>query len=165
MILSSAPKQVVLLRFINPTDIPAYGDWDFKVYGAVITLRAEDVRDVYATYLENHRRYHSGISKDSGRYAEAQRVTELHALLAQACALGKDVVLDVGHDCIWSFSSGLMFDRRFVTLGCPECRREYSPEECSVLEWSYGGGLAAEGGRRVVCPAYHTLYSCMEWVS
>ena len=44
-------------------------------------------------------------------------------------------------------------------------RKVFGPEVCRVLEWAFGEELAAEGGRRVVCPADHTLYSCMDWVS
>jgi len=159
-----ARDRVALLRFTNPTDIPAYGDWDFQVFGAGIALRAEDMREVYAAYLENHRRYHINISTRSGRYAEAQRVTELHAMLSEACQAGRDVTLD-GHDYVWSFSSDLMFEKQFESVQCPVCQREFGPEECRVLEWSFGEDLAASGGRRVVCPSDHTLYSCMEWNS
>ncbi|OWK35782.1 hypothetical protein FRUB_08345 [Fimbriiglobus ruber] len=155
---------MALLRFTNPTDIPAYSGWEFKVYAAEIALRAEDMRDAYAAYMENHRRRFSNIPKDWGRYAEAQRVAELLAMMNEACEVDKDVMLD-GRDYVWSFSSGLMFEKRFVSVTCPECHRELSPEECRVLVWSYGGGLAAEGGRRVVCLAGHTLYSCGEWNS
>jgi hypothetical protein len=155
---------VALLRFTNPTDVPAYAAWDFEVFGAEIALRAEDVREVYAAYLENHRRHFSNIPKHWGRYVEAQRVAELFAMLAEACAAGQDLTLD-GEDYVWSFCSDLMFDRQFVSIQCPECCREFGPEACRVLVWSFGGGLAAEGGRRVVCPNDHTLYSCLEWNS
>ena len=86
---------MALLRFTNPTNIPAYGGWDFPVFGADIALRAEDMRDVYAAYLGNHRRYHSNIPKHWGRYAEAQRVAELHAMLAEASM----AVRPVGASC------------------------------------------------------------------
>jgi hypothetical protein len=157
-------RRTALLRFVNPTDIPAYRGWNFQVFGAAIALRAGDVRDVYAAYLETHRRRFRDVSKHSPRYAEAQRVAELHGLLVQACDDGRDMALD-GHDYIWSFVCDLMFDRRFVSAGCPACGAEFGPESCRVLKWSFGGGLAAEGGRRVVCPAGHTLYSCGEWDS
>jgi hypothetical protein len=159
---TEAEAAVSLFRFQNPTDISAYGDGDFQVFGADIVLRSEDMRDVYAVYLEDHRQYHSNIPKHWGRYAEAKRIAELHAMLVEACRVGRDVILD-GHDYVWSFSSGLMFEKRFVSVRCPECQQEFAPEECEVLEWSFGESLAASGGRRVVCPANHTLYSCMEW--
>jgi hypothetical protein len=153
-----------VLRFTNPIDIPAYRDWDFPVFAAVITLHAEVMRDVYAEYLENHRRYHFQIPKNSGRYQEAERVTQLHRMLVEACESGHDVTLD-GHDYVWSFASDLMFQRRFISVACPECDKTYVPSECEVLDWSYGEDLAASGGRRVVCLAGHTLYSCTEWDS
>lgn len=155
---------MTLLKFTIPRDIPAYCGWDFEVFGADISLRAEDMRDVYAAYLDNHRKTFSNIPKHWQRYAEAQRVCELHAMLVEACEAGRDVELDE-HDFVWSFSSNLMFDRQFVSARCPECRREFRPEDCRVLAWTFGSGLAAEGGRRVMCPAGHTLYSCMEWNS
>jgi hypothetical protein len=61
-----ARMSVPQLRYTNPTDIPAYGDWDFRIYGAEIAVRAVDMWDVYAAYLENHRRYHSNIPKHRG---------------------------------------------------------------------------------------------------
>ncbi len=155
---------MALLRFTNPIDIAVYGDWDFPVYGAEITLRAEDMRAEYATYLAYHRQYHSNIPKHWPRYAEAQRIAELHAMLVEACEVGRDVKLD-GGDYVWSFCSRLMFEKRFVSIWCPECDREFGTEECGVLQWSFGSDLAASGGRRVICPAGHTLYSCGEWNS
>ncbi len=155
---------MTLLRFTNPTDIPAYRGWDFQVLAADIALRAEDMRDVYAAYIETHRRYHSRIPTHWERYAEAQRVAVLHAMLEEACEAGRDVTLDE-HDYVWALCSDLMFDKRFVWIRCPECHIEFGPDECQVLSWAFGGGLAAEGGRRVVCPKHHTLYSCGEWNS
>ena len=85
-------------------------------------------------------------------------------MLTESCEAGRDVTLD-GRKYVWSFSSDLMFDRRFVSVRCPACDKLFEPEACRVLEWAFGEDLAAEGGRRVVCPADHTLYSCMEWNS
>jgi hypothetical protein len=65
---------VALLRFTNPTDIPAYGGWDFPVFAAEFALRVQDMRDVFAAYLDNHRLFHSNIPNHWGRYAEAKRV-------------------------------------------------------------------------------------------
>ena len=153
-----------MLKFTNPTDIPAYSGWDFKVLGAEITLRAEDMRDVYGAYLKNHQRYYSKIPKDWPRYTEGQRIAELYLTLSDACKIDEDVVLD-GHDYVWSFVSKLMFDRKFISVKCPECDRAFGAEECRVLNWSYGSELAAEGGQRVVCPTGHTMYAIMQWNS
>ena len=154
---------MALLRFTNPTDIPAYGDCDFVVFGAESHC-AEDMRDVYAKYLENHRRYHSNIPKHWGRHSEAERVAELHSMLVEACEAGREVSFN-GRDYVWAFANHLMFEKRFVSVWCPECGSEYGPEACQVIEWSFGRELWAHGGRRVVCPASHTMYSCMEWNS
>jgi hypothetical protein len=153
-----------LLRFTNPVGLPVYEDWSFEIQPSRITLHAEDLRDVYAAYCENHRQYYNDIPKEWPRYTEFLRVSQLHAKLEQACREGRDVEMaDV--DYVWSFCSGLMFDMRFVRVGCPACGQEYSPAECSVEEWWFGEGLAAAGGRRLFCPAGHTVYSCGEWVS
>ncbi len=122
------------------------------------------MRDVYAAYVENHHRYFSRIPKHWGRYKEYLRVSEILTLLTLAASEGTDVELD-GRDYVWSFCSGLMFDRCFVSALCPACGREFGPMECSVAEWAYGEDLSAEGGRRVICPSGHTLYSCGEWDS
>lgn len=153
-----------LLRFVNPTDIPVYRDWDFQVLPARIALWAEDLRDVYAAYCENHRRYYSNIPKDWPRNTEYARVCQLLERLDRACQEGRDVEL-ADADYVWSFCKGLMFNKRFVYVGCPACSRDYPPEDCAVKEWAFGEDLAASGGRRLVCPAGHTLYSCGEWVS
>jgi hypothetical protein len=155
---------VALLRFINPTDLPVYRDWNFEIFAAEIAIRAEDMRKVYAGYLEYHRQYHSDVLKHWPRYAEAKRVAELHATLVEAIQAGQDVILD-RHDYVHVFARDLMFERRFVAVRCPVCGVELGPEACRVLKWSFGRDLAASGGRRVVCPHDHTLYSCMEWNS
>jgi hypothetical protein len=85
-------------------------------------------------------------------------------MLVEACQTGRDVTLE-GQDYVWSFCSSLMFDKRFVWARCPECQLTFGPDACRVLSWAFGGGLAAEGGRRVVCPVDHTLYACGEWNS
>ena len=151
------------LRFTNPIDVPAYRSWDFQVYPAVITLRAEDMCDIFSGYLEHHRKVYKNCPKEWPRYAESQRVANHHEILVRACGDGHDVEFD-GHD-VWAFSSGLMFEKRFISAHCPICESTYLPNECQIIEWSFGEDLAAEGGRRVACPSGHTLYSCMEWNS
>lgn len=143
-----------LLRFTNPTNIPAYIDWDFVVLAADIVLRTEDLCAVYAEYLDEHRRNYSNIPKDWGRYAEAQRVAELYSRLVEACKTRRDLTLE--GDDVWAYAKGLMFGKRFVSARCPKCVQEFGPELCRVLTW----WSSRSGGCRVVCPAEHTLYSC-----
>jgi hypothetical protein len=152
------------LRFPNPSDLACYGDYDFHVESSIITVRAADLRDIYAQYLDNHRKFHARISEKTGRFKEAVKVTELHGLLSSACDEGRDLDLQTS-EYIWSFVSGLMFDRRFVNIFCPPCGREFDPQDCHTAGWAYGSGLAAHGGKRVLCPCGHTLYSCMQWNS
>ncbi|WP_143549103.1 hypothetical protein [Rhodopirellula bahusiensis] len=159
-----ATQVTSLLRFTNPNDIPIYGDWDFKVYPARITLRSSDMLAVYRQYIENHHKYHSTIPKEWPRYTEFQRVSELAERLQAACDTETDIDFESA-DYLWSFSSGLMFDRKFVSVYCPECDRDFAADQCKVVDWSYGSGLAAHGGQRVECPQEHTLYSCMQWNS
>jgi hypothetical protein len=153
-----------LLRFTNPASLPVYAEWDFEVQPSLITLRMEDLRDAYAAYCENHRRYHSSIPKEWPRYAEYLQVSRLQAELDQACLNGRDVEINNSR-CVWAYCSELMFEKQFVCVACPACGKEYLPSECAVKEWAYGKDLAASGGRRVVCPGGHTVYSRGEWVS
>jgi hypothetical protein len=139
-----------------PTDIEAFSCWDFEVLAADFVYRAEDMRDVFNSCLVDAR-CRSRPAWD----IQIRRIAKLYDTLEEACAAGRDVTLD-GHD-IWDLMSGMMFDRRFVSAGCPECSREFGPEACRVLEWSYGSGLCGEAGRRVVCPAGHTLYALAEY--
>ncbi len=153
-----------VLTFINPIDIGAYRGWDFEVLPSKITLRMEEMRDIYAGYVECWQEMVSRMSKETGRYKEYVRVSELRKLLDKALLEGTDMELN-GHDYVWSFCSNLMFEQRFVSAFCPACNHEYVSAECKVEEWAYGSGLAAYGGRRVICPFGHTLYSCGEWNS
>lgn len=153
-----------LLQYINPIDIEAYREWDFEVQPSKITLQMEELRDIYAGYVTSWQETVSRMSKETGRYKEFVRVSELHQLLNKALSEGADLELD-GHDYVWSFSSGLMFEKRFVSASCPACSRDYLAAECRVEEWAYGSGLAAHGGRRVLCPSGHTLYGCGEWMT
>jgi hypothetical protein len=151
-----------ILRFTNPSDLPAYEGWNFKVLPAEICLKAEDMRDIFTKYLERHRKIYSGHAKELPVYAEAERIGQHHQKLVAACANGTDIVLD---DYVWAFCSELMFERRFVSVFCPACNTLCTPDVCIVIEWTFGEDLSAEGGRRVTCPAGHTLYACMEWNS
>lgn len=155
---------MALIRFTNPVDIPAYSSWEFDVLAAEIVLQAKDLCGIYSAYLTNHQRYHSRIPQHWPRYREAIRVAELLAMLRAAIEREQEVVLD-GRDYLWSFASALMFDGKFVSAECPACQKTFDPHQCKVLSWSFGSDLAAEGGRRVVCPAGHTLYACGEWNS
>ena len=152
---------MALLRFTNPTDIPAYRGWDFRVFGAEITLRAEDLGDFYALQLEAHR--HFCNLPHHQMHADASRLTKLHDLLDESVKANRDVTVD-GHD-VWGDVANLMFSQRFVSVFCPECRQAFAPKECRVLPWQHGSNLAAEGGQRVVCPAGHTMYARVRWNS
>lgn len=152
------------LTFTNPPNIPAYEGWDFEVLPAHITLRIEDMRDKYADYVDDWRDTVSRMSKETGRYKEYLRISELLELLNKALAEGDNVELD-GNDYIWSFCSNIMFERRFVSVLCPGCNHHFNPEECKVEKWIKGGGLAGEGGRRVICASGHTLYACREYLA
>jgi hypothetical protein len=153
-----------LIHFTNPTDIPAYRDSGLTVQPALITLRTADMLDTYDRYLERHRRYYSAIPKKWPRYKEAERIAQLREELAQAQLEGRSITLDAD-DHIWSMSIEWMLGLRFVSAQCPACDRTYGPEECEVQGWDAGEGLAACGGRSVLCPGGHVLYSITEWNS
>jgi hypothetical protein len=75
------------------------------------------------------------------------------------------VVWDWPEDLIWHLAADLVYSGQWARGNCPTCRVEHPPGAGRVVEWSFGYGLAAEGGRRYLCPADHTLYAIMEWNS
>lgn len=164
VVLALSVNTVPSLRFKNPVDLPCYGGYDFRVEPSIITLRAKDIRDVYARYLKDHQKYYSRIPKHWPRYQEAIDVAAMHRDLTEACKLGLDIESE-SSDYLYAFACELMFDRRFVGVECPQCERSFSPKECSVKKWEIGEDLFASGGRRVICPRGHTLYACAEWNS
>lgn len=158
---------VALLRFTHPSEISICPGRDFLVIGADIVVRAENMRDQYAAHLKNTTLNRGDRRQHTDRYRRFNRVSELHAHLTKACEEEKDVTLDGrdGYEFGSWFASDLIFMKQFVAVKCPACAREFLPESCQVISWAFGESLFAEGGRRLVCPMGHTLYSRFEWNS
>ncbi len=147
-----------LIHFTNPVEIPAYRDSGLEVLPAEFTLRPADVVDVLDRYLERHRRYHSAIPKQWPRYKEAARVRELRELLTEATDMDRAIAAEDG-PLIWALCIDLMFDLRFEAVRCPTCSAAYGRTECRVGTWVNAGS----GGRSVLCPNGHVLYTISEW--
>jgi hypothetical protein len=158
---------MTLLRFENPPDIPAHWVAGFKVYPSRITLRADTMIQVLAQRIERHNKYFAGTPKHWGRYKEFERVSALHEALRMACQTDEDVYLD-SSDCARSNCAGLMFEKRFVSIECLECKTQYTPQDCSVLSWESFhecmDKVSGSSGRRIVCPTGHTLFSYPETI-
>lgn len=157
------------------TSLPAPAEftiWDFEVLESRITFHLEDVRDAYAGYLECHRD-HVALPEGWPRRQAYLYIARLCRLLSDRLAQGGDLNADVEIEHADSYVGGhcsdLMFDRRFVCATCPACGQSYGPAECSVKAWLWtedeerGVEGDAAAGRRVVCPAGHTLYSDTQW--
>jgi hypothetical protein len=99
----------------------------------------------------------------NGPRAEAE-IHKQHAELDKAIQDNRDITLASADD-VWHYAMRLMGEMRFVSAGCPACRRTFGPADCRILGYSYGSGLAAFGGSRVVCPRGHTLFCWNQWHS
>jgi hypothetical protein len=88
----------------------------------------------------------------------------LRDALASALAEERTIALE-DRELLWAMSRELMFGLGFISVHCPVCARTFLPEECQVRGWNTGSGLVACGGRSVLCPSGHVLYSMTEWNS
>lgn len=64
-----------------------------------------------------------------------------------------------------TIGSSLIFSKRFVWVTCPVCGATCSPESTQVIEFHEGEALAAYGGRRLLCPQGHLIFTLGEWTS
>jgi hypothetical protein len=164
---------MILIKFQTPTDIPAHQDRDFNVYSAEIVILAKNMLDLCATYLKGYRRDHQRylikISKRVPRYTEAQKVAKLQTLLKKVIRNGRDVTHNE-LDALWWCASPLIIEKRFISAHCPECDMAFTTEECEVRNWAFDPigdptEFNGHGGRRVLCPAGHTLYATATWIT
>ena len=63
----------------------------------------------------------------------------------------------------WLSCGSLLLAKEFVSVSCPSCEASYSPSQINVLEFQFGEGLFAHGGRGLLCPKRHGLYVITEW--
>ena len=101
------------------------------------------------------------VGRHRGYLAWSQAVAELQGALAR----GEDVEC-TGSAAALRWCGYLVLDKQFIRAVCPACGRAYRPEECAVREWSVvADARAGFGGRRLVCPAGHTLFLRETWVA
>ena len=122
---------------------------------------------IFRQAVAHHDQYYSRISKDSGRYKEHMDMLALMAWLDSQAASGVEIIEWDGsqRDLIWCYADDLIYSRQFSSFSCPACDMEYPPSAGTIEKWMFGQGLAAEGGRRFICPREHTLYALMEWAA
>ena len=158
-------RQVV--RWTVPADLPCYADWDFRISPGTFDLFMDLILDRLRAEVEDHRRFYRNIPKQWGRYRSYIDSMAAIAWLENASRRSETVIVwdDGLEDSIWAHAGSWIYSRRFEKVRCPACNAEYGPESGVVTEWRFGGGLAAHGGHRYICPAGHTLYAIMEWCS
>jgi hypothetical protein len=176
-----------MIKFINIKI-----SWESDTLDVTIAFQPEDALNIYGDYLDYLRgraKKSQGIAEgyadtdntssvEKRRHANKARVwakrdtedftrsQELYSCLAQACRKNEDTILDgksygIGSD----FPSWGILDKKFASISCPTCNQKFNPGECQVVRWVHGESLFAEGGRRLLCPADHTLYWYMDWNS
>lgn len=132
------------------------------------------IRDVLGAYREAVRTRLAHIhleSRRNGIYREHVATVRALAWLGELwlkqypSESGDLIPWPDGLQAPWAICSGLVLAKRFVSVTCPACRKTCRPDEVRVLAWSHGGGLAASGGKGVLCPQGHGLYVIVEWDS
>ncbi len=174
---------MTVLRFALDAEPARLRHWGFAVVAAEFAVPAAAVlalsaaqsaaqlgraarRRLTIAHRANRRRKPTGKQRaaeaegDAAFEAGAAAEVERHARLVEAITAGRPASDDVR----W-LASGLILDCRFASVHCGPCGRDYGPESCAVIPWGVGERLFAEGGRRLDCPAGHTMFAEMEWNS
>ncbi|TWU09780.1 hypothetical protein Poly21_55250 [Allorhodopirellula heiligendammensis] len=156
-----------LLQYTVPSGLPCYGDWDFAMHPGTFRFPVCDLRDAFRAGLEYSSKYAPMWSKKSGIYRDHLNSMTILEWLESLDATGDPVTVysEQVPDLFWTTAASLIYGGKFTDVICPECTRLYIPADTRKLYWTYGSGLAADGGHRLVCPHDHTLYSMMEWNS
>jgi hypothetical protein len=158
---------MTVLKYTVPAQKPCYDDWEFRIHPGTFLLHVAPLMSTFQEAVAHHQQYHSRATKDSGRYKEHTDMLALVTWLDRQVASGVEVIEwdSAQRDLVWCYASGLIYSRQFASFSCPTCDMEYSPSDGTIAKWAFGQDLAAEGGRRFICPRGHTLYALMEWNS
>lgn len=153
------------MRWTVPASLPCYAGWDFHIDPGTFDLPAEPVAAALRAYIDQRRIYYARFPKSGiGYRSHLGDIAALDWLLGEAER--SDLILwDREQDHVWHLASELVYTGQWSRAWCPACQAEHRPGSGRVEKWAYGSGLAAEGGRRYVCPTGHTLYAIMEWNS
>jgi hypothetical protein len=160
------PLLDVTLRFTVAADVPYYHDWDFRIYPGIFDLHIPELL----------RRLHDEIdtcelpanrTANGPRHERYKQIRALADWLTEKAeqASGTVEAAPSFHHLICGIAGSAIFGRHFDSVVCPECQSMYRPHQCSTKLWSYGSGLGAIAGGRLICPQEHTLYLGMIWLS
>jgi hypothetical protein len=154
-----------VVRWTVPASLPCYGDWDFHIHPGTFDLFVEPVVAVFREYVNWRRWYYSRNRKrESGYRSYLYHIAALD-WLEDSARRSDLVVWEWEPVLVWHLASKVVYTCQWSQVRCPSCAADYPPGSGRVAEWSIGWGLAAEGGRRYVCPAGHTLYAIGDWNS
>jgi hypothetical protein len=154
-----------LVRWTVPAELPCYTGWDFRIHPGTFDLPAAPVIAGIRAFVAERRQYFArNRINGSGYRSYLEHIAGLD-WLEDALRRSDLVVWDWPEDLVWHLVSELVYSGEWARAYCPTCRAEHRPGAGQVVEWSFGSGLAAEGGRRYLCPAGHTLYAIMDWNS
>lgn len=106
------------------------------------------------------------------RQQEHLRLTAVVAEVEDVLHQGADLEITAvmyrhGQTLREAYSGGTIFVRGFEWAECHDCDdRRYSPAECEVLDWSIvAGPRCGFGGKWLICPSGHVIFSRQTWVS
>lgn len=156
---------MALFRLTHPPENAPCAGRTFRIVGAEIVLRAEDLSDVLVAYLADYRLNRKDRRQKTNRYREFMSLSGLVCQLTEACNKGHDVNLDAGdgRGYVSRHASKLVFEKQFVSANCLECAQEYPPDVCLIVGWELEEFYYVQGGSRLVCPADHSLFAGNEW--
>ena len=150
---------------MNYLTFPIEGrDENDKLYTVKFKLNMKLLIDIYASEIEFNKKICPTLPDDAPRHKEFREITKLSNELKDCVA--KNLDKEFNHaEYIDVFCTPILLDRKFETVYCSICNAEYKNNEVMVENWSFGEELFASGGRQIMCPKNHMLFSMMEWNS
>lgn len=163
---SAVARETILLQV--PQQLPCYAEWDFRMHPGIFALyvdrlcaeverniRRDPARGIWGLLL-----YSLFPSSNRGR-----RILVTLQKALRGDPEDRDAAAKEHQSTIWWLAREVIYSGDFSYYECPACERRFPPDQGSVQDWSFGEGLAAQGGRRLECPGGHTVYAIMDWVS
>ncbi len=150
-----------------PLDYPKLGDLDFSLHLGTFLLHVPPLIAVLEESATHEREWLLRRARNpSGEDGLAAKMALIEWLRRQEESGSEIIEWDGSQkDLIWIYGRSLIFSSQFDAVYCPACVTEYLPSQGNIGDWGCGGGLAAIGGRRLLCPCGHTLYAATEWNS
>lgn len=150
------------LSFLN--DATSQDKVWYQFFNSEITMTIEDLLKVHQNAFEIYLKNEKKIPREELRPEWFKRINESASKLENAIVQKKNVYF-IFWDYINTIFSLCLFSKEFVSILCEKCKKYYTPENALVESWHKGSGLAAIGGRMIVCEDQHILYKMLEWYS